>query len=311
MACRDRTAEFNSVVRSLQSYHVAQAPKGRPSAKTSQVLQEARRIGYDINCTYAKLEKLTELAKMRSGSSFGDPASHIQELTQVIKQDISKLNSDIGELQQRMREQTHSDNRHSKTHSSSVVVSLQTQLANMSKDFKSVLELRTESLKQQKQRREQFSSAPTMTPMVTTLSTFGGREEGSSLLHRGSINGSSEVSIDMDSVHKQNQQQQSQQLQLIDQQDTYIQERADAMENIHSTIVELGTIFRQLAVMVKEQEEQVMRIDANVSETEINIEGAHTELLKYFKGVTSNRWLMIKIFLVVMVFFVIFVIFLA
>ena len=42
-------------------------------------------------------------------------------------------------------------------------------------------------------------------------------------------------------------------------QDAYIQERADAMENIHSTIVELGTIFRQLAEMVQEQEEQVAR----------------------------------------------------
>ena len=31
------------------------------------------------------------------------------------------------------------------------------------------------------------------------------------------------------------------------------------MENIHSTIVELGQIFRQLATMVKEQEEQVIR----------------------------------------------------
>ena len=42
-------------------------------------------------------------------------------------------------------------------------------------------------------------------------------------------------------------------------QDAYIQERADAMENIHSTIVELGTIFRQLAEMVQQQEEQVAR----------------------------------------------------
>ena len=46
---------------------------------------------------------------------------------------------------------------------------------------------------------------------------------------------------------------------LICVQDVYIQERAEAMENIHSTIVELGSIFRQLAEMVKEQEEQVVR----------------------------------------------------
>ena len=31
------------------------------------------------------------------------------------------------------------------------------------------------------------------------------------------------------------------------------------MENIHSTIVELGSIFKQLAEMVQEQEETVMR----------------------------------------------------
>jgi syntaxin 5 len=42
-------------------------------------------------------------------------------------------------------------------------------------------------------------------------------------------------------------------------QDAYIQERSETMENIHSTIVELGTIFRQLAEMVQQQEEQVAR----------------------------------------------------
>lgn len=43
------------------------------------------------------------------------------------------------------------------------------------------------------------------------------------------------------------------------QQDSYIQSRADTMQNIESTIVELGSIFQQLAHMVKEQEETVQR----------------------------------------------------
>lgn len=54
-----------------------------------------------------------------------------------------------------------------------------------------------------------------------------------------------------------------------------------------------------------------VRIDANVTETQMNVEGAYGELLKYFKGVTSNRWLMAKIFAVVIVFFIIFIVFLA
>ena len=98
------------------------------------------------------------------------------------------------------------------------------------------------------------------------------------------------------------------------------------MENIESTIVELGVIFKQLAEMVKDQEEQVERykhhftnilklhiwnrIDTNVAEVDLNVQAAHTELLKYFQSVTSNRWLMVKIFLVLIVFFIIFVVFL-
>ena len=51
------------------------------------------------------------------------------------------------------------------------------------------------------------------------------------------------------------------------------------------------------------------RIDHNVEDTVMNVEAGYGELLKYFKGISSNRWLMVKIFLVVLVFFIIFVVF--
>lgn len=50
-----------------------------------------------------------------------------------------------------------------------------------------------------------------------------------------------------------------QQLQLMEEQDSYLQSRADTMQTIQSTIVELGQMFTQLATMVKEQEEIVHR----------------------------------------------------
>lgn len=55
----------------------------------------------------------------------------------------------------------------------------------------------------------------------------------------------------------------------------------------------------------------VYRIDSNIEDTELNVEAAHTEILKYFQSVTSNRWLMIKIFAVLIFFFIFFVVFLA
>lgn len=107
------------------------------------------------------------------------------------------------------------------------------------------------------------------------------------------------------------QQQQQQQMIMYDESDNYVQQRAETMQNIESTIVELGGIFQQLAHMVKEQEEMVERIDTNVQDAELNVEAAHGQILKYFQSVTNNRWLMIKIFGVLIAFFMFFVIFMA
>jgi len=55
-------------------------------------------------------------------------------------------------------------------------------------------------------------------------------------------------------------QQQSQQQQLmVPAQDTYMQSRAEALQNVESTIHELGSIFTQLATMVSQQGEIAIR----------------------------------------------------
>lgn len=128
-----------------------------------------------------------------------------------------------------------------------------------------------------------------------------------------------QVSIDMNSDStpllagdpRQSSQHQQQQMMLYDESDNYVQQRAETMQNIESTIVELGGIFQQLAHMVKEQDEMVERIDSNVQDAEMNIEAAHGEILKYFQTVSKNRWLMIKIFGVLIFFFIFFIIFMA
>ena len=58
---------------------------------------------------------------------------------------------------------------------------------------------------------------------------------------------------------------------------------------------------------VQEQGEMAVRIDENVDETLSNVDSAQTQLLKYLNTISSNRWLVMKIFAVLMVFMVIFV----
>lgn len=54
--------------------------------------------------------------------------------------------------------------------------------------------------------------------------------------------------------------------------------------------------------MVAEQRETVQRIDADVMDISSNVGGAQRELLKYYASISSNRWLMLKVFGVLIVF---------
>jgi len=299
---RDRTAEFVNTVRSLQGRtlngHPANfRPTNQAARQSSDFMKIAKAIGKDITSTFTKLEKLTILAKRKT--IFDDKPVEIQELTYIIKEDINMLNKQIAKLQEIAKTQRNGQGQHQQSHSASVVVALQTKLANMSNNFKEVLDVRTENLKSQRSRAGQFSTGAVTTSLPQTA------VEG---FHRGSVlaeddnNGS--VAIDMGGGG---------QVQSFMQDDTdqYYASRADTMQTIESTIVELGGIFSQLAHMVKEQEEMVQRIDSNVEDTALNVDMGHQEILKYFQSVTSNRWLMVKIFGVLIFFFVFFVIFMA
>lgn len=92
-------------------------------------------------------------------SLFDDRAAEIQELTCMIKGDLNSLNQQIARLQEVSKSQRRSTNgKHLQSHSSNMVLGLQAKLANMSTDFKQILEVRTENLKHQKSRRDQVSA---------------------------------------------------------------------------------------------------------------------------------------------------------
>jgi syntaxin 5 len=48
--------------------------------------------------------------------------------------------------------------------------------------------------------------------------------------------------------------------------------------------------------MVAEQGELAVRIDENVDDAVANVDNAQTHLLKYLNRISSNRWLIMKIF---------------
>ncbi|THH18568.1 hypothetical protein EW146_g2453 [Bondarzewia mesenterica] len=328
---QDRTNEFRACVESIRNRSSLPAravekqrllQQGRESPK-SEFSRTASSIAKDISTTSTKLGKLAQLAKRKT--LFDDRPVEISELTFVIKQDIANINKQIATLQAYTKQQkAHSssktpEGKQVEEHNHNVVMLLQNKLADTSMAFKAVLEIRTQNMKESKDRTEQFmystASATNQAPANSYLFSSTQRQDpmgdGSSGRYdakgkgRATPNGDM-LALDLDHAEEggigQNGGGAFMQMQLVEQQDTYIQSRSTAIESIESTIAELGQIFNQLAHMVAEQRETVQRIDADTMDIASNVGGAQRELLKYYASISSNRWLMLKVFGVLIVF---------
>ncbi|OMO80795.1 hypothetical protein CCACVL1_12742 [Corchorus capsularis] len=331
---RDRTQEFLSVAERLKKSYssannaalsnnsVSSKAEDRRSvvAIQSEFNKRASKIGFGIHQTSQKLAKLAKLAKRTS--VFDDPTAEIQELTAVIKQDITALNSAVVDLQLLCNSQNESGNISSDTttHSTTVVDNLKNRLMSATKEFKEVLTMRTENMKVHENRRQLFSSTaskdstnpfirqrPLVSRSASTTSTtspppWANGSTSSQLFPSKQGDGESQPLL---------QQQQQHQQQLVPLQDSYMQSRAEALHNVESTIHELSSIFTQLATMVSQQGELAIRIDENMDESLANVEGAQSQLVRYLNSISSNRWLMIKIFFILIVFLMFFLFFVA
>ncbi|THD25361.1 Syntaxin 5 variant [Fasciola hepatica] len=287
--------------------------------RRSEFTQMASAIGRDLANTFGKLEQLNGLALRQS--LFDDHSTEIQQLTYIIKEDMADLNHRIASLQDLSKSQK-TTSKQQANHSRSVLMGLQTRLAKMSNQFRGLLEKRSENLRSQAQRRGKYTalqsdtgssgdlfSAGIARPRHTVIPSVLLRDDERARNHE--LNGTSDPRVGSSDSRLGSipETKLMQQLSLVDQTETYLASRADTMRSIEHTIVELGEIFQQLATMVHEQDESIRRIDTNVEDAATSIEAGHSELVRYLRSVSSNRWLMLKVFGVLIFFFIIFVVF--
>ena len=276
-----------------------------------------------------KLQRLGELAKRKT--LFDDRPVEIAELTYIIKQDLAGLNQQIGQLQQLSRSSQQGapgQGQELEQHNKNVIVLLQGKLADVGINFKEVLEVRTKNIQASRSRQDNFVSSVsqgsqaqqqtldpgrTDSPLYQTPSRGRSPKPGEKNPQPAQSSNPGDVVLSLDGPGSGSsaalyQNQSQQQLQIQEEApNTYIQQRGEAIEAIERTINELGGIFGQLAQMVSEQAEQIQRIDANTEDVVDNVEGAQRELMKYWSRVQGNRWLVAKMFGVLMVFFLIWV----
>ncbi|OTA58878.1 syntaxin 5 [Hypoxylon sp. EC38] len=310
---QDRTAEFRSVLTQVQKRQAsskvgaqrrslltdsqkAAANGDAQPHRRSEFARRAAEIGRGIAATMGKLEKLALLAKRKT--LFDDRPVEINELTFIIKQDLSSLNQQISGLQALTRQQ-HPKADQEGEHNKNIVLMLQGKLSDVGANFKDVLEVRTKNIQASRSRTENFISSVSQHAQTSSL------QQSASPLYGTPNRGTPSPGADLLTLNPPTAIG-DQQLLMMEEaapQNSYIQQRGEAIEAIEKTISELGSIFGQLAQMVSEQSEMIQRIDANTEDVVDNVQGAQRELLKYWSRVSSNRWLIAKMFGVLMIFF--------
>ncbi|TXG50154.1 hypothetical protein EZV62_026029 [Acer yangbiense] len=329
---RDRTAEFRSLSHTMkkiggitaldQSENAPTSSKSPfPVSSRSEFNKKASRIGLGIHETSIKIARLAKLAKR--SSMFDDPIVEIQELTALIKNDITALNVALSDLQtlqnMELADGNYSEDR--AVHSTTVCDDLKSKLMGTTKELQDVLTTRTENIKAHENRKQIFSTnalrdnpfrqqakSVTEPPPWSNSSESsqqsallsGGAQVGNQLRRRSAVDNAPSHHMEMSMLQ-----------QVVPRQENYTQSRAVALHNVESTITELSGIFTHLATMVTQQGELAIRIDDNMEESLANVEGARSALLRHLNKISSNRWLLIKIFAVIIFFLMVFIFFVA
>ncbi|XP_065565377.1 syntaxin-5-like [Artemia franciscana] len=313
-ALRNRSREFKTIVQTIRQKNFYQNVRKNPQPiqQHSHFMVSARQILLeDIQNAYVTLERLSKL--VRKKSLFDNKSSEVDSLSAQLKSEIAAIKRKITDLNALKGLNPGRKDQVPR----SAIISLESCLRNMSTEFEDVLKKRIENMKFQSDRRKELGDtrgSPRYPQRGFPQGSVLVADEKAALVKSASTSSFSSVSsdhvaIDMDAALS-SRYDQTQMMAEADQSEEYLSTRLEEIRNIERTIVEMGQITQQMIGLIHEQGETMQRIEAHVEETAGNIEAGNQELLRYFRSVSSNRWLLFKCFFVVVIFIILFVVFL-
>lgn len=259
--------------------------------------QSAQKFSEDIATVSASIMDLTKLTHLQS--AFNDCSTEFADLTQMVKGSLQRLRKDLDDLETLKRQAINSQKAQlerssgadrrgffnappdsapwdSQKHSDTVVETLKNRLTRAGQDFRNTLQQQSKSMKTNASRRH--------------LYTAGDRPQ----------------SFESALVQHQEQHQQQQQLVSGTSNAQYYSLRVEAVREIEAAVAETSELFSEFTRLVHEQDEVVLRIDADVDTALTNVNAGSNELMRYLANLSSNRGLILKIFAILFFFLLFF-----
>jgi syntaxin 5 len=301
MVVRERTDELTAIFQRLKTQQRA-SPAAFPNAKplhhaaaptdaAATFSEHAQGFSKELAAATATIADLTRLIQRQN--VYDEHAPEIGALTGIVKTKLSGMHASLSELTALREESTAGPSRsQANRHSEAVVTTLRSKLVNTSQAFKALLQTRTRAIKATNARRGQFSSdRPTSFESALFRADGGGAPAAAaSLTGPGAAAGG----------------QQDQALALASHNVSHFKQRHEAVKQIEQAVGEVSEMFQDFTRLVHEQDETIVRIDADVDEADRDVKAGSNELMRYIASLTSGRGMILKIFAILFVFLLFF-----
>jgi syntaxin 5 len=267
----------------------------RPMARRSEFLNYSQQLEKEIKKTGATLKKLHELTNKTT--LFNTEDAKINDLIANAKDSISGIQKKINFLQ------SNNDlvyTKQGEKMSKHILEILNLRFMEITKEFKNLLEKRTKTIKQFKEKESFLSMAGTNSSEIRSRRP---NKTEAAFLKKGKAYDPEEnagaYTLDMDGRGPATTQQ-SYDLEGL-------RKKNESVKSIQKTMEEIMGIFTRISSMVQMHEVMIERIDKDTEDTLRNVEGGKKNLVKIFKDMSSTRRLIISVFIFLMFFATIYI----
>jgi len=190
-----------------------------------------------------------------------------------IQQLIIQLQGELSFVESQINELEKSPN--SKQHTASMAQTLRKSLIEVTKDFKVAIQARGENVQKVNQRRKRIGY---ITPTPNVYSTSYNEQE---------------VEIPMNNMDVAMEEQ--------------LNERYDMVRSVETSVTKISEMFAKLSEIIASHDYEIERIDQNTKAALESFKEGEKNIEEFYNKVKNNKWLILKIFAVLLVFALIFI----
>lgn len=251
-------------------------------------MDKCSRLLYQLNEAETKINKVSLISK--TSSPFNDTHLKFSNIGACIETSLKSIEKEVKVIETRDVVNSSANVFEKKTIQNTTDL-IKMRLKDLSFKFKKFLQAQGETIRSIEQRRSNLVSSSSK-GKPNDYSYLPGTDPDSDTIEN--------TLIEEDTILAQVNNYESTQ---------YYKDRTTAVQQIEKAMNELSTMFGRLSSMIYEQGQVISRIDNNTDISLNNIEMGLNEVIKIKNDVSSNRKLLIKIFLILIFSIVVYIVF--